>query len=130
MKIYTNKNHTTEVVSKYDLDESPTKFRIGLLTTTEREAINELLSDEINERTAHKVIRAVIELGLKGWDRLPNEDGDLVVFKTVKKSVLGLPEREVISPDLYDLPHTFDLWNDLASKIRKFNSLSKEQEKN
>jgi hypothetical protein len=129
MKIYTNKNATTEVVSKFDADENPTKFKIGLLTTTERELINEQIS-VITESSAHKVIRSVVELGLRGWEGLKDENDQPVQFKTIKKQVLGLPEREVIHPELYDLPQMFDLWNDLAEKIRKFNSLTEKQTKN
>lgn len=129
MKIYTNKDFTKEIVSKYDQDTNPTKFRIGLMTTTERESINSLLTD-ITEPTAQKVIRAAVELGLKGWEDLYDGDGNKIEFKTIRKKVNGLPEREVIHPDLYDLPQMFDLWHELATEIRQFSSLKERDLKN
>lgn len=123
MKIYTNKSFTKEVTSKYDKEYPPTKFRIGLLTTNERETINAQVKFG-DEAAASKVIRSVIEIGLKGWDGLKNENDEPIEFKTISKSVLGLPVREVISPELYDLPQMYDLWLELSTQIRDFNSLT------
>jgi len=129
MKIYTNKNATQEVTSKFDTDKVPATFTIGLLTTTERETMNAQLED-VTEATGQKVVRAMIELGLKGWNNLNDENGNPIPFKTERKSVLGLPERDVITVQLYDLPRIYELWLELVTKIREFNSLKESDAKN
>jgi len=129
MRISTNIHATTKVQSKFD----PTAtFIIGLMTGPEREAINAMITKKLTgeDVAAEVIIRAYTELGLRGWENLSDDNNEEIKYTTVEKSVLNLPKRQVISPELYDLPRAYDLWVELCEKIKAYNSIAEQASKN
>lgn len=102
-----------------DKDEQKTVFRISAVSSGEMQLINDAtVITESNGRTGTNRIktslrnRLAVYLGLKGWDNAGKP------FESEKRSILGLPDRDVIKESLLNSLPT-DYINDLGEKIQE-----------
>jgi hypothetical protein len=132
-------NETVEYSSTMDTKEPRTVFLLGAIPAVVMASLKDqsrvVLVDITNNDGRTPVRTNVGEMqlnyvryGLKGWTNFKNRKGETVPFRTQKQSLSGR-EVEVASDE--SLNYLSDeIVQELADKLRDFNSLSVEEVKN
>jgi hypothetical protein len=102
-----------------DTDEQKTIFHISGISSLEMQVLNDTtVISETDGKKGFATVksslrnRIAVMLGLKGWDNAGRQ------FETEKRSIFGLPPKEIIKESLLNALPT-DYINELGEKIQQ-----------
>jgi len=110
---------TTPFSVSMDTDEQKTIFHISGISSLEMQVLNDTtVISETDGKKGFATVksslrnRIAVMLGLKGWDNAGRQ------FETEKRSIFGLPPKEIIKESLLNALPT-DYINELGEKIQQ-----------
>jgi hypothetical protein len=125
---------------KSDSGDNPTIFKIGMLDTMLRSAIDDnraryAFSNKGQDAPADIFVASnsrdydVVKFGLKGWENLLDKNSNIIPYRTDSYNVPSVGVRTGVASDLM-MQLNFEWISELAGQIIDANKLTKVQEKN